>query len=366
MAIAIAKQPEGIVNCLSPVYYKFTGLSSDNTYTISIFINNAKYIELDRNPNISNDIVIDVHIVLKNYLDKISEYNVNKSISAYCILNEFVGNMLNSTTSTDIITVVLGSTTYHDGINYSHGNIYAACSDPDIIELPNYGANNYHLTFIKDPTLGSTAWWGLTYTDIFGTKKNVYETFDSTIQKIPCGYKDLVDHYGVTGNTIDYNEPMVINVLHLLSFPTAPDLIKKYTIMPIADNCNELSYFKFLNRFGVWDKFFVYGRIDKSTSISYDTYNYNNINYNTMDYARNGSYHKFMSNGKTLLTINTGWVSEDLNEKIDQIMISDHVYFNDMPVIITSKDMKFKTHKWDKLINYTLTAEYTFDKINNI
>ena len=65
MAIAIAKQPEGIVNCLSPVYYKFTGLSSNNTYTISIYINDAKYIELDRTPNINNDIVIDVHIVLK-------------------------------------------------------------------------------------------------------------------------------------------------------------------------------------------------------------------------------------------------------------------------------------------------------------
>lgn len=363
MAIAIAKQPEGIVNCLSPVYYKFTGLSPDNTYTISIFIDNVKYIELDRTPNITNDIVIDVHIVLKNYLDKILEYGVNKSISAYCILSEFVGDMLNSTTSTDVVIAVLGSTTYNEGINYSHGELYPACSDPDIIELPNYGAaNNYNLTFIQSLTLSPNAWWGITYFDKWGTFHNLYEPFDSnaTIQKIPCGYMDLVDYYGVSGDTIDYNRQIIVHIYR------GSNPIKKYTIKPIVDNCNELCYFKFLNRFGAWDKFFIYGRIDKSTSINYDTYNYNNLDYSTMDYARNGSYHKFMSNGKTLLTINTGWVSEGLNEKIDQIMISDHVYFNDMPIIITSKDMQFKTHKWDKLINYTITAEYTFDKINNI
>ena len=51
-------------------------------------------------------------------------------------------------------------------------------------------------------------------------------------------------------------------------------------------------------------------------------------------------------------------------------MLSEEVYIikNDvlLPLNITDSDFRYKTHINDKVINYSINAEFAYQKINNI
>ena len=75
-------------------------------------------------------------------------------------------------------------------------------------------------------------------------------------------------------------------------------------------------------------------------------------------------------NGKESIELNTGWVCESFYENIKQLMLSEEVYIikNDilLPLNITDSDFRYKTHINDKVINYSINAEFAYQKINNI
>jgi hypothetical protein len=68
--------------------------------------------------------------------------------------------------------------------------------------------------------------------------------------------------------------------------------------------------------------------------------------------------------------MNTGFIDEQYNEVIKQLMLSEQVWIdngtNVLPVSLNSNSLSFKTSVNDKLIDYTLEFEYAFDKINTI
>ena len=354
MALAIATQPAGIINARTPIFYKFTGLNISYDYSIVVYINGLEYITIDRSPNNSSQIIIDIHVILNDYLRNLTSHLTYNTIYVYCKLNEYDTGTLNGSITSNTVRCVLGYTTYENGINYSYGDIYKATSDPEIIYLPNYGDNDYNITYMN--TDGSGGNMELIYTNSGGTLSTKTEVFSNdSFQPIRVGFTYLYNTLN-----IDINKPIKLNVY------SGTTLLNTTNIIPFACNGNDLNNITFINKYGVWDKIFITGKVIKSLSADYETYKYNNLNYSTMSYSNKGSYHKFLDNGKNSLIINTGWFSEGLNDKLEEIFLSEMVYYNSKPIILTSKDVQFKTHRYDKLINYTINADYAYDKINNI
>jgi hypothetical protein len=68
--------------------------------------------------------------------------------------------------------------------------------------------------------------------------------------------------------------------------------------------------------------------------------------------------------------MNTGFVSEEYNKVIKELMLSEQVWVRKdneiLPINVKSKSLTYKTSVNDKLINYTIEFDYSFDKINNI
>jgi hypothetical protein len=88
------------------------------------------------------------------------------------------------------------------------------------------------------------------------------------------------------------------------------------------------------------------------------------VNY---DYRR-GQTKPFNINGNGSIKVNTGWVTEDYFEWVQDMMLSDTIlYTNDeIPVTIKTTSMQKRTSINDKNINYTLEFEFANKLINNI
>ena len=78
----------------------------------------------------------------------------------------------------------------------------------------------------------------------------------------------------------------------------------------------------------------------------------------------------FMANGKESITMNTGFYEESFNEVIRQMLLSEQVWVydgtNTLPINLKSNTLLFKKGVNDKLISYTVSFDYAYDKINNI
>ena len=126
----------------------------------------------------------------------------------------------------------------------------------------------------------------------------------------------------------------------------------------------------FVNKFGaLQDIYFDKKSVNKYSTTS-ENFKRNIIgidgSYST---TRHQSYNKNFSMSESI-TLNTGFVSESMDEVINQLTLSAYIWgeINSeiIPLKIVTTDQTRKTHLNDKLINYTIEFEYAFDSINNI
>jgi hypothetical protein len=82
------------------------------------------------------------------------------------------------------------------------------------------------------------------------------------------------------------------------------------------------------------------------------------LSYNNYD----SSIQNYVADSKQTLTVNSNWLTEDYNEILKQLLVSDEIYwvFNEpatslRPLTIETSDITFKTGVVDKLIQYELT-----------
>ena len=125
---------------------------------------------------------------------------------------------------------------------------------------------------------------------------------------------------------------------------------------------------KWKNRFGQFDflNFNLVSREGFNTQIrtfqrqvgswSSPTLSYNNYDSSTQNYSTDSTQN---------LTVNSDWLSEDYNDILKQLMVSDEVYWiydetsGDLrPITIKTNSITFKTNVVDKLIQYSFDFEW--------
>lgn len=82
------------------------------------------------------------------------------------------------------------------------------------------------------------------------------------------------------------------------------------------------------------------------------------------------SKRRFNIEGTESITLNTGFITEDLNDPLKQLLLSESIWIdngsNVYPVNVASSSIQEKTSVNDKLIQYTIEFTYAFDKIQNV
>ena len=81
-----------------------------------------------------------------------------------------------------------------------------------------------------------------------------------------------------------------------------------------------------------------------------------------------GQFHDVSIYGREKLTLNTGWVKEEWNEVVKQMMLTQYLYDPDtlMPFTQQTANTQFKTSLNDGLINYTFVFKKAFNSINTV
>tara|TARA_B110000114_G_scaffold118619_2_gene124265 strand:+ start:946 stop:2124 length:1179 start_codon:yes stop_codon:yes gene_type:complete len=130
----------------------------------------------------------------------------------------------------------------------------------------------------------------------------------------------------------------------------------------------------FVNKFGAFqDLIFFKKSIDKTSvkgeEFKTSVFNQSTLTYKTYQHQRT----QFMVQGTDSITMNTGYISEDYNQVIEQLMLSEQVWATFItdteevrPLVPKTKSFTHKTQLNDKLIDYTIEFDIANNKINNI
>ena len=84
----------------------------------------------------------------------------------------------------------------------------------------------------------------------------------------------------------------------------------------------------------------------------------------------NHQYKDYNFQGKRGFTINSGFVDESYNDVFNELMLSKRVYvflsgvFT--PINIKSSSLEYKTRQRNRLLNYSIDYEYSYNEINNV
>ena len=126
----------------------------------------------------------------------------------------------------------------------------------------------------------------------------------------------------------------------------------------------------FVNRWGaIQDLYFFKKSIDK-ISISKDSFKNSTV-------TTGGAYSTYKHPNKDFnvqsiksITLNSGFVSEDYNAPMQELMQSEQVWMEvdnvTTPMNVTDSTLTFKTSANDKLVDYKIELKYAFDAINNM
>jgi hypothetical protein len=136
--------------------------------------------------------------------------------------------------------------------------------------------------------------------------------------------------------------------------------------------CTKYGYVKcvFLNKFGVTQELFFFGKNQEGTSTSTDSYKSNYLGAGGVIDANRHQVVNFNKQGKTKYVLNTGFVGEEYIEFVRELMLSEYVWLYidgaNRPVKPVTSDVQFKTSLNDKMMNYTIEFEQSNDLIANI
>lgn len=126
----------------------------------------------------------------------------------------------------------------------------------------------------------------------------------------------------------------------------------------------------FVNKFGVPQELYFFGKTIESTSTTRESYKANIVGSNGASSVYSHQNRSFDVNGTTRYILNTGFVDESYTEYIRELMLSENVWLQVdgkiRPVTPISSEVTFRTSLNDKMVQYTVEFEQANDLISSV
>lgn len=174
--------------------------------------------------------------------------------------------------------------------------------------------------------------------------------------------------YATTSFTVDTAE--------VIAFPSGSPVVQATLNIYYLDECKYTPHkITFVNKFGALQDIWFFKRSNESMTTTAQKYKANVLDLNLLEYSVQQHQHKqFFKQGTESIVLNTGYIVEDFNSAIEQLLLSEQVWITKtidgsetvLPVNPKTETIQYKTRVNDKLINYVMEFEYAFDKVNNI
>lgn len=308
-------------------YNKGTSVPSTPTYSLSKSI--VSVTQTNNIYNISN--------YAKDFIKPIAPVNVivpteeNVNTWCYVLVKRYKEVSAGSYTLIDEETIVClnGYSSYLEGYNYLNTNSVIPLVNTDIKKY----VNNYNESYINVwLEIGDYYYTGSTDFLINVTENSLYKlAINSNLNQL---------EYYLGANIFDINSEQLCEPI--------------YT--PLV--CT------FINRFGGWEYLTFFKANMQSIDVTSKDYNLlpSSINYNPLQ-GQKGIFNK---QGKQKIKCNTGWVDENYSELIQDLLLSEVVLLENIPVVVKSQNFDIKTSLKDKNINYEIEFEFNYGLINDV
>ena len=185
------------------------------------------------------------------------------------------------------------------------------------------------------------------------------------------GVDTQISDNGNTNQKIQYLT-IPANVDNILVYDTDDTtLLKTIRVKNICEPKYETFKITFINKYGAFENLFLFKKSIENLQVTSDNYKRNIISNSTSTYNTfEGQRERYNVNGQTTLTLNTGFIDEEINKTIEELFLSENVFIRfenkTLPIIPKTQNLTFKTSLNDRLINYTIDFDFAYDKINNV
>lgn len=132
--------------------------------------------------------------------------------------------------------------------------------------------------------------------------------------------------------------------------------------------------FTFINKFGALQDIYFFKKQVNKMDVTKESYNANTLN---SSYSYNRSVHTkrdFDIKARESFTFSSGYLSEEYNEVFKQMMLSEKVWITNitdteeqvLPINVKTSNITYKTSLNDKLVEYTIEFENSYNVLNDI
>ena len=130
----------------------------------------------------------------------------------------------------------------------------------------------------------------------------------------------------------------------------------------------------FINKWGALQDMYFFKKSKENLSIKKESYKSNIIGAYAQYSRTNHVNRDFNVVGSESISLSSGYLSEEYNEVFKQLMLSEKVWVTNiletgeqvLPINVKTSSIAYKTSVNDKLVDYTIEFDKSFDTINNI
>jgi len=245
--------------------------------------------------------------------------------------------------------------------------------DDNTFRVPIYTNANPTVVFYKDGEVVASETFSsssessgqIKYVSIYGDDFN-YDTFQERVVETGGTFED---NYCIESFLNKFSIGAVDKIT--VSDSSGIETIK----VNVIEECKyEPKKVTFINKFGALQDMYFFKKSKENLSIKKESYK-SNIALNYGGYNSTTHVNRdFNVIGNESISLSSGYLSEEYNEVFKQLLLSEKVWITNiietgeqvLPINVKTSSIAYKTSVNDKLVDYTIEFDKSFDTINNI
>ena len=364
-------------------YHISEDIGSNKSAKLEITIDGTLAYTIIKNKTSSSDYVLfEISELVRDYID--IKYNGTTTPSDFSVvvsydLTEYAEINGTGTSTTPVTTTFFGIDGYgyfEEGSNssvtkgymQSNNTIYTLYGED--LRIPVDRNNTTSVTYLYK---GSQ-----TFTKaITSSSTEVFEYIDATDSFKERVTEDCaVNGCGIYEENTCINSFLQNNDLYLVDkvvilTPSETKIVDVITL----DECKyEPKKVSFINRWGALQDLWFFKKSVESMNVEKESYKSNILGYDGTYSTSNHVNRDFNVVGKESVTLSSGFLDEEYNKVFKEMMLSEKVWVTNitedgeqvLPINVKTGEITYKTSLNDKLVQYTIQFDKSFDTINNI
>ncbi len=247
--------------------------------------------------------------------------------------------------------------------------------DDNVYRIPVYIGTDVNIAFIRDEEIVGT--YVNTDNSLDTTEQvshitlNGTSEYDSFRARVANNYLGVFEDNKCISQYLNTLSIGKVDAIHIGNTDGTLDVINVKTI----DECKyEPKKITFINKFGVLQDMYFFKKMVEQMTTKRESYKSNTLTNSNQYDTTVHTKRDFNITANESMTLSSGFLSESYNEVFKQLMLSEKVWITNLtntdeqvlPINIKTSDITYKTSLNDKLVEYTIEFENSYNVLNDI